>query len=251
MVGRTVDELFPKVPHQPGDRLLELDGLTGRRMPRDVSLTLRRGEILGIAGLVGAGRTELLRCLFSLDPVRRGEVRVAGIAPPASPRGRIRAGLGLVSEDRKGEGLAQTRSIADNITYSRLQPYSRFGWLRTSAQKRGALRWMDRLEVKARSPDQEVQALSGGNQQKVALARLLHQEADVLLLDEPTRGIDAADDRAAVGVVGAELALDIERYLIAYTRKRNEHGHRYAPCDHSELDAWAMKYGLAEYTAKV
>src|SRR5262249_1891644 len=97
MGGRTVEELFPRVPHQAREPLLELEGLTGRRMPHDVSLTLRRGEILGIAGLVGAGRTELLRCLFSLDPVRRGKVRVVGAVPPVSPRGRIRAGLGLVS----------------------------------------------------------------------------------------------------------------------------------------------------------
>jgi len=207
MVGRTVEELFPKVPHQAREPLLELQGLTGRRMPNDASLTLHRGEILGIAGLVGAGRTELLRCLFSLDPVRRGKVRVGGVAPPASPRARIRAGLGLVSEDRKGEGLAQIRSIAENITYSRLQPYTRFGWLSTSRQKKGARQWMDRLEVKARSPDQEIQALSGGNQQKVALARLLHQEADVLLLDEPTRGIDVGTKAAIYRLMG-ELARD-------------------------------------------
>jgi ribose transport system ATP-binding protein len=207
MVGRTVEELFPKVPHQVREPLLELEGLTGRRMPHDASLTLRRGEILGIAGLVGAGRTELLRCLFALDPVRRGKVRVAGVAPPASPRGRIRAGLGLVSEDRKGEGLAQIRSIADNITYSRLQPYATLGWLKTSRQTQGARRWMERLEVKARSASQEVQALSGGNQQKVALARLLHQQADVLLLDEPTRGIDVGTKSGIYRLMG-ELARD-------------------------------------------
>ncbi len=205
MVGRPVDELFPKVPHQPGDVLLQLDGLTGRRFPRDVSMSLRRGEILGIAGLVGAGRTELLRCLFSLDPVQRGSVRLAGASLPASPRGRIRAGLGLVSEDRKGEGLAQIRSIADNVTYSRLAPYARFGWLATNRQKAGARQWMERLEVKARSVDQEVEALSGGNQQKVALARLMHQEADVLLLDEPTRGIDVGTKAAIYRLIG-ELA---------------------------------------------
>jgi ribose transport system ATP-binding protein len=207
MVGRTVEELFPKVPHDVGEPLLELEGLTGRRMPHDVSLTLRRGEILGIAGLVGAGRTELLRCLFSLDPVQRGKVRVVGAVPPVSPRGRIRAGLGLVSEDRKGEGLAQIRSIAENITYSRLQPYATLGWLNTSWQRQGARRWMERLEVKALSTRQEVQALSGGNQQKVALARLLHQEADVLLLDEPTRGIDVGTKAAIYRLMG-ELARD-------------------------------------------
>lgn len=205
MVGRTVDELFPKVPHAVGELLLSLTDLTGRRMPHDVSLALHRGEILGIAGLVGAGRTELLRCLFSLDPVQRGTVRVANFAPRATPRARIRAGLGFVSEDRKEEGLAQNRSIIDNITYSRLGPYSKFGWLSSNRQKQGARKWMERLEVKACSPDQEIQNLSGGNQQKVAVARLLHQDADVLLLDEPTRGIDVGTKSAIYKLIG-ELA---------------------------------------------
>ncbi len=205
MVGRTVDELFPKVPHTAGEAILHLADLTGRRLPHDVSLELRRGEILGIAGLVGAGRTELLRCLLALDPVQRGIVRAAGVVPAANPQARNRAGLGLVSEDRKGEGLAQNRSIADNITYSRLGPYTRFGWLSLSRQKQGARRWMERLDVKARSPDQNVEALSGGNQQKVALARLLHQDAEVLLLDEPTRGIDVGTKAAIYRLIG-ELA---------------------------------------------
>jgi ribose transport system ATP-binding protein len=190
MVGRQVDELFPSVPHTPGDVVLSLQSLTGRNVPRGVSFELRRGEILGIAGLVGAGRTELLRCLFALDPVRQGTVRVHGITPRRTPWSSIRAGLGLVSEDRKGEGLAQRESIADNITYSRLAPYSTLGWLNLRRRRAAVEDWMRSLNVKARSVDQNVEQLSGGNQQKVALARVLHQNADVLLLDEPTRGID-------------------------------------------------------------
>ena len=205
MVGRTVEELFPQVPHSPGAEILCIEQLSGSRLPQGVSVSVRRGEILGIAGLVGAGRTEFLRCLFALDPVRQGRVRVGSVVPAANPRARIRAGLGLVSEDRKGEGLAQGRSIADNITYSRLGCYARFGWLSRKRQKEGARRWMQRLEVKARSSDQEVQSLSGGNQQKVALARLMHQEADILLLDEPTRGIDVGTKAAIYRLIG-ELA---------------------------------------------
>jgi ribose transport system ATP-binding protein len=190
MVGRTVDELFPSVPHAPGEVVLSLDALSGKRAPREVSLDLRRGEILGIAGLVGAGRTELLRCLLALDPVRQGRVRVAGVVPRPSVRARIRAGLGLVSEDRKGEGLAQRETIVDNVTYSRLAPYSRLGWLNLRRRRAAVQDWMQTLRVKAHSPEQPVEHLSGGNQQKVAIARVLHQDADVLLLDEPTRGID-------------------------------------------------------------
>ena len=190
MVGRKVDELFPSVPHAPGNVVLSLESLAGRTTPRDVSFALHSGEILGLAGLVGSGRTELLRCLLALDPVRHGSVRVLGAAPRATPRARIRAGLGLVSEDRKNEGLAQRESIADNVTYSRLAPYSTLGWLNLRRRRTAVMDWMRRLNVKARSPEQTVEHLSGGNQQKVALARVLHQDAEVLLLDEPTRGID-------------------------------------------------------------
>lgn len=190
MVGRSVEELFPQVPHQVGEPILSVEQLSGRQTPQEVSFELRRGEILGIAGLVGAGRTELLRLLFGLDAVRQGEVRVAGVPVPHSPRARIRAGLGFVSEDRKGEGLAQNRSIADNTTLSRLDKYSAGGWLNLARRRAEVNRWMGRLQIKARSQDQLITALSGGNQQKVALARVMHQEASILLLDEPTRGID-------------------------------------------------------------
>jgi ribose transport system ATP-binding protein len=155
--------------------------------------------------LVGAGRSELVRAIFSLDPVRKGRVRVGDIYPAASPKARIRAGVGYVSEDRKSEGLALTRSIADNVTYSRLGPYSRAGWLNLRRRRESVTDWMQRLEIKAESSDSSVEALSGGNQQKVALARVLHQRADVLLLDEPTRGIDVGTKAIIYQLIG-ELA---------------------------------------------
>jgi ribose transport system ATP-binding protein len=205
MVGRGIHDLFPRIPHQLGEPILFLERLSGRRMSHDVSLQLRRGEILGIAGLVGAGRTELLRTLFALDPVRTGQVRIAAITPAATPRARIKAGMGMVSEDRKGEGLAQNRSIADNLTYSRMSPYSRWGWLSLRRRDHVACQWIDRMAIKARGPEQLIAELSGGTQQKVALARLLHQDADVLLLDEPTRGIDVGTKTEIYRLVG-ELA---------------------------------------------
>jgi ribose transport system ATP-binding protein len=112
MVGRSVSELFPRVAHEPGNVILSLDRLSGQRLPQDVSFQLRRGEILGIAGLVGAGRTELLRTLFALDPVRSGQVRLGISAPAATTRSRIRAGMGMVSEDRKGEGQSHLQSLS-------------------------------------------------------------------------------------------------------------------------------------------
>jgi ribose transport system ATP-binding protein len=205
MVGRSIDELYPTVPHTPGQVLLTVSNLSGRTKPRDVTLNLRRGEILGITGLVGAGRTELLRSIFALDAVRSGRVQVNANFPRPTPAARIRAGLAYVSEDRAGQGLAQSRSIADNITYSRLSPYSRWGWLNLAERKKTVTEWTNRLEIKAASLELAVEALSGGNQQKVALARALHQRADVLLLDEPTRGIDVGTKSTIYRLIG-ELA---------------------------------------------
>jgi ribose transport system ATP-binding protein len=205
MVGRTIEDLFPHVPHAPGEVLLRIAGLTGRKAPRNLTLDVRRGEILGIAGLVGSGRTELLRCLFALDPVRRGEIRVGKVALPATPAARIAGGMGFVSEDRKTEGLAQSMSIADNLTLSRLAPYARWGWLRLGQRNGAARDWMRRLGIRAGDAALPVAALSGGNQQKVAVARILHQGADLLLLDEPTRGIDVGTKSQLYRIMG-ELA---------------------------------------------
>jgi ribose transport system ATP-binding protein len=205
MVGRSIDELYPTVPHTPGQVLLTVSNLSGSTKPRGVSLDLRRGEILGLTGLVGAGRTELLRSIFALDAVRTGRVQVNANFPGPTPKARIRAGLAYVSEDRAGEGLAQSRSIADNITYSRLAPYSRWGWLNLSKRDEAVDTWMRHLEIKAATRELAVESLSGGNQQKVALARALHQRADILLLDEPTRGIDVGTKSTIYRLIG-ELA---------------------------------------------
>src|SRR4029079_18861339 len=147
----------------------------------------------------------LLRSIFALDPVRTGQVQVNTNFPRPTPKARIRAGLAYVSEDRAGEGLAQSRSIADNITYSRLSPYSRWGWLNLNERKKSVAEWTNRLEIKAASQELAVASLSGGNQQTVALARALHQRADILLLDEPTRGIDVGTKSTIYRLIG-ELA---------------------------------------------
>src|SRR5262249_46887209 len=138
--------------------------------------------------------------------VRSGEVRVKSIASQkTTPHRRIRDGVGFLSEDRKGEGLALGRSIEDNLTYPALATYSRWGWLNLRKRRSEAVRWMNALRVKALGPSQGVGELSGGNQQKVAIARLLHQKADVLLLDEPTRGIDVGSKAEIYRLIG-ELA---------------------------------------------
>lgn len=190
MVGRAVTELYPRSPRRPGAAVLEISGVAGRRLPESASLVLHRGEVLGIAGLVGAGRTELVRAVFGLDPVRRGTVRVAAETGAAAPARRWAQGVGMVSEDRKAEGLALNLSIADNLTLSRLSGLGPAGLVLAGRQAAASRRWIEPLQIKCRDVAQPVAALSGGNQQKVAVARLLHHDVDVLLLDEPTRGID-------------------------------------------------------------
>jgi ribose transport system ATP-binding protein len=193
MVGRPVDALFPeRAPAPREDVLVDVVDVSVPPAVRRVAFRLRRGEILGVAGLVGSGRTETIRALMGLEPAEGGDVRVHGrrLARTASPATRLAAGMGYLSEDRKGEGLALDLSLADNVTCTRYRACSSYGWLRRGAQRAQTRRWLDELAVKARSPWQPARTLSGGNQQKVALARLLHQDADVLFLDEPTKGID-------------------------------------------------------------
>lgn len=206
MVGRTFTELFPKVAHDVGEIVLEARGLKGTEMVAPVDLALRRGEILGVAGLVGAGRTETLRAIFGLDEAERGWLTVSGLElAGARPWTLIRRGLGLLSEDRQGEGLALGLAVADNLTLSDLSPFKRGGWLRPRLQRAAAEEWIGRMKIRTRDPGQKVGDLSGGNQQKVALARLLHQRADILLLDEPTRGIDVVSKAQIYEWIG-ELA---------------------------------------------
>lgn len=206
MVGREMDELFPKVPHAQGEPLIEAKALSGDPIPSDVDLTVHRGEIFGLAGLVGSGRSELLRCLFGLERVVRGKVVVVGNQTVGhSAHTSIRHGLGLVSEDRKNEGLALPMSIADNLTLSALGPYRHLGLLSLRKRDGEVEKWMRRIGCKADRPSQPIEELSGGNQQKIAIARLLHQGADILLLDEPTRGIDVATKAEIYRLIG-ELA---------------------------------------------
>jgi len=206
MVGRRLDQMFPRVDHEIGRPLLELDGVAGDPFPERVDLTLREGEILGVAGLVGAGRTETVRALFGLDRLKSGTVTVLGRRDRgAPPWARIRQGIGLLSEDRKEEGLALNLSLADNVALSRLDRYTRRGFLFPGRLKRGCGEWMEKLGIRARGPEQRAFDLSGGNQQKAALARLLHQDAKILLLDEPTRGIDVGSKVAVYKLIG-ELA---------------------------------------------
>jgi len=194
MVGRTVSELFPRRERvAAGDVALEVRGLAAPGL-QEASFSLHRGEVLGIFGLMGSGRTEMVRALFGLARPAAGSVSVLGRTRPLreAPAGRLADGLGYLSEDRKGEGLALPLPVADNVTLTRLSSCSRRGVLDPARQREQAAERARELDVRMRGPGQPVRTLSGGNQQKVAFARIVHQQADVLLLDEPTRGIDVA-----------------------------------------------------------
>ena len=164
-------------PGGAAETLLEVRTLRGAKKPREATFALQRGEILGIAGLVGSGRTELLRAILGLDPVESGDVVVT------APRG-----VGLLSEDRGGEGLMLGRSIAENVALSSRGPVI----VRPGVTRADGARWIEQLAIRSNGPDQPVGDLSGGNQQKVQIARLLREDFDVLLVDGPTRGIDVA-----------------------------------------------------------
>ena len=208
MVGRTVSELFPqRARAAAGDVALEVRDLEAPGL-REASFSLRRGEVLGIFGLMGSGRTEMVRALFGLARPAGGSVSVFGRprSLAEAPAGRLADGLGYLSEDRKGEGLALPLSVADNVTLTRLAACSHRGVLDTARQRQQAAERARELDVRMRGPGQPVRTLSGGNQQKVAFARIVHQQADVLLLDEPTRGVDVASKAQLYAAVARAAA---------------------------------------------
>jgi ribose transport system ATP-binding protein len=207
MVGRPIETLFPPRRRAESDEtILEARDLSVLPDVKNASFDLKRGEILGIAGLMGSGRTELIRSLFAIDRPSDGSLSVKGRAlnlRRATTADRLADSFAYLSEDRKGEGLALALSIGDNVTITRFRSCSRLGWLNVSQQRAQTHMLIRSLSVKARNADQAVATLSGGNQQKIALARLLHQDADILLLDEPTRGIDIGSKAVVYQTIAA------------------------------------------------
>jgi ABC-type sugar transport system ATPase subunit len=191
MVGREVTTIYERTPQPPGEEVLRVEKLTRRPAFEEVCFTLRAGEIVGLAGLIGAGRTELCRALFGLDAVDSGSVRIAGReARVRSPREAVGEGIALIPEDRQKNGLAVLLPIGHNLTHANLHAVSPFGFLNHRADKRASADLIRRLRVRAESPRQLAGRLSGGNQQKVVIGKWLFRKARVFLFDEPTRGID-------------------------------------------------------------
>jgi ribose transport system ATP-binding protein len=200
MVGRTLDEKFPPRRRVPtNETVLEVRGLRRKGVFGPVDFELRRGEILGFAGLIGAGRTEVARAVFGADPVDGGEVLLGGRALAIrSPIDAIREGIAYLSEDRKAHGLAVKMTVAQNITLANMDAVTdRRGLIRFADELGVARRYIETLGIRTPSPEQVARLLSGGNQQKVVIAKWLFRESRVLFFDEPTRGID----------VGAKFAI--------------------------------------------
>ncbi|RNL73827.1 sugar ABC transporter ATP-binding protein [Streptomyces sp. I6] len=191
MVGRPIEQQYPRQPAEAGAALLTVEGLTRDGAFHDVSFEVRAGEVVGIAGLVGAGRTEVVRAVFGADPYDEGTVKAGGAAVRRHDVGAaMAAGIGLVPEDRKGQGLVLDASVEENLGLVTLRQATRAGLVDLGRQREAAARIANRLGVRMAGPGQQARTLSGGNQQKIVIGKWLLADTRVLILDEPTRGID-------------------------------------------------------------
>jgi len=188
MIGKTVFEGYQPRPLHRGEPVLEVKGLRNHKL-RDVSFDVHRGEIVGFYGLVGAGKTELARAIYGADPYR-GEILLRGRRLPARPDQVIEAGVALVPEERRSQGLFTILTVRGNVPVMNMAAISRHGFIRSAEERRVTREYVERLRIATSSTEKETAKLSGGNQQKVVFAKCLFADADVLLLDEPTRGID-------------------------------------------------------------
>ncbi len=191
MVGRKLEAEFPPRTTKPGEPSLVVQNLCRGQVVQDVSFSIRRGEVLGLTGLIGAGRTEVARLLFGADRAEGGTVSLHGKKLTlSSPRAAIRHGICLLTEDRKHQGLVLGLSVADNFALPNLRSLSRFGFMRARMERHACAGFIRNLKIKVPHPEQLARNLSGGNQQKVVLAKWLQANSDVIIFDEPTRGVD-------------------------------------------------------------
>ena len=206
MVGRSLDTLFPKIEVERGELMLRVEGLTQEGMFENISFELHKGEILGLAGLVGARRTDVAQAIFGVAPADGGEIWVNGqVVNIRNPKDALALGVAYVPEDRQQHGLVLPMNITHNVTLPILQEFASLGWLDQEAEARQAQEFADRLEVRSAGLWQRARELSGGNQQKVVLAKWLSARPHILILDEPTRGIDVGI-KAAVHQLMSTLA---------------------------------------------
>jgi ribose transport system ATP-binding protein len=206
MIGQKLEHVMKRSEATKGDVALQVDHLTTSGVLEDVSLTVHSGEIVGIAGIVGAGRTELVRAIFGADPSDSGSVSIFGKpVRRRAPAALIGLGLGFIPEDRKRQGIVPMCTVAENVSHAAMSQIARHGWLTRSARRRTARRHVEQLGITVSSVDQEVRYLSGGNQQKVVLSKWLEAKSRIFIFDEPTRGIDVGAKAAIYGLLD-ELA---------------------------------------------
>ncbi len=216
MVGRDLDETYPKEHAPIGKPMLEVRGLSRRGVLEDISFTVRAGEVVALAGLVGAGRTEIARCLFGADAWSGGEMLLDGVPfVPRSPHDAIAAGIGFVTEDRKEQGVVLNLTVRENVSLASLSKVSSLGFVRRGAEGAEARESVQRLRVRTPSIEQKVGNLSGGNQQKVILAKWLQIPLKLLILDEPTRGIDVGAKREIYQIMNELAARGVAILMIS------------------------------------
>lgn len=202
MIGRTIGERFPKRECKIGEEVLCVEGLTSGKLFKDVSFSVRAGEVLGVSGLMGAGRTETMQAIFGNIPVDSGKIYIEGKEKRIrNPREAIAAGIGFITEDRKTEGLLLEKSIAENIEIANLNKVSKNSVLSKLKQKELVKRGIEEFRIKCFGPDHECNNLSGGNQQKVVLAKWIYTDPKILILDEPTRGVDIGAKKEIYSVI--------------------------------------------------
>ena len=219
MVGRDIEDQFPRRKPETGDVLLEVKNLSKEGVLEDISFELRAGEVVGIAGIVGAGRTELAEAIFGAEPADSGEVWVGGeTLRPGQPREAKNRGIGFITEDRQGEGIVPPLSVAENLGLAALRRNTSVGFVNRGQQREEAKEMIDHLSIRTPGPEQVIRYLSGGNQQKVVIGKWLLNDSKVLIMDEPTRGIDVGakveiyelmneltENRAGILMISSEL----------------------------------------------
>jgi rhamnose transport system ATP-binding protein len=216
MVGRTLADMFPKQIVEAGQVVLQVEGLTKPGFFQNISFELRQGEILGMAGLVGAGRTDVARAIFGIEPAASGSLKIDGkVMHITSPEQAMRLGLAYVPEDRQHHGLILPMSISQNITLPILTEFARLGWLNGQGEQQAARQAATQMEVRAAGIWQKARELSGGNQQKLVLAKWLTTKPRILILDEPTRGIDVGTKAAVHGLMSQLAAQGMAILMIS------------------------------------
>ena len=216
MIGRTIGERFPKRDVKIGDEVLRVEGLTHEKLFRDINFSVRAGEVLGFSGLMGAGRTEIMQAIFGNIPVKEGKIFIEGNEVVIkNPRQAIKAGIGFITEDRKTEGLLLEKSIAENIEIANLNKISKNSVLQKNKQKEIVKKGIEEFRIRCFGPDHECHNLSGGNQQKVVLAKWIYTDPKILILDEPTRGVDIGAKKEIYSVINDLAAKGVAVILVS------------------------------------